>query len=206
MTEACFMLFGNTVQHIFTWIEGHPVLIGIATTVFLGSFGFRKFIKQKRAEAFFGFYARLLLQLKSLQSWLDEKELLNTDEDKSLLGNIYALMYNPAALDEACPGFRDLNESELNDLKGLVLQLRKTLIESENNVYPKHSSKELWYESQQVLYLFCDFIEQDGLRKKESKYKYDKGINEGKFKHMVKCDELKTAIHTIQSFISKEKY
>ena len=213
MFGVCFSLNGNTIKYALYWIEKHPVLMGVITTimgviitVIIGSFWFRKFLRQKRAEAFFGFYARLLLQLNSLQVWLNEKELLNTDSNNIKQGNIYALMYNPATLNEVCPGFHDLSTDDLSDLKKLTLQLKNTLLESENNVYPKHSQKKSWYNSQLILFLFCDFIEQDSLRKNISHPKYDSGDNSGNYKHIVKCNELIIAMNSIQSSINSEKY
>ena len=206
ISGLCFSLCGNTIKCILSWIEGHPVLLGGFTTVTFGSFWFHRFLKQKRAEAFFGFYARLLLQLKSLDVWLNEESLLNIDCENVKQGNIYALLYEQETLREICPGFHDLKPNKLNDLKKLASQLRSTLLESENNVYPKKSNKKSWYDSQHILFLFCDFIEQDSLRKTINKPIYDSGNNSGKYKHIVRCHELINAISYIQSSIDNENY
>jgi len=184
---------------IFSWIESHSVTAGIITTAIIGSLWFYKFLRQKRAEAFFGFYARLMLQLKSLRAWLDEKDLLEIDN--TVKGNIYALIYDDNTRQTVCNAFHILSDEEFEEVKELALQLKRTLVESENNVYPKASDRTKWYNNQQVLFEFCNFIERGSMRKNTNI-----PTENSEYKHTIKCRKLVDAINYIQASIENENY
>ena len=192
----------NTINCILSWIENYPVTMGGLVAVIGGSIWFRRFLRQKRAEAFFGFYSRLLFCLKSLRTWLDERELLESDNREN--GNIYTLMYG--SLDnqrDKCPAFKLPTDEELKELKELVERLKETLFDTENNVYPKPARfskkeekkmKEQWYESQQILFEFCEFI----LRENKAEI--------GAGNHTDKCIALKKAMDEICTAIKQAEY
>jgi len=186
----------QSINDILSWLENHSGIIGIITAIIAGSLWFHKFLMQKRAEAFFGFYARLLLQIKSLQALLDDNELLVIN--KPSVGNIYTLIYSGDPY-KVCNDFKIPSEELFDDLKRLALQIKNTLTESENNVYPKVSERSKWYDSQYILFEFCEFLE----------YKSKRGITNiakvaGKYKHTVKCQDLINAMKYIKESIEKE--
>jgi len=208
LNNAYYCLIGNnnSICSILSFIETHPVLMGGLIIVPGGLLWWQKFIRQKRAEAFFGFYTQLLLQIKNLRSYLEEKNWL--DENG---GNIYALMYIANVINDFSVS-QSNEDLELTHLCSLVTELKKTLLESDNNVYPKVSSifyifkkeevddvKKSWYDSQATILSFCNFI----LNKNEY-HKIDS--NNYKYNHTIKCIKLIEAMDTLQSLIEESKY
>jgi len=191
---------GDALNCILSWLENHSGIIGIVTVIIAGSFWFNKFLRQKRAEAFFGFYAQLLLQIKSLKSLLKDNELLEIK--KINYGNIYSLLYTNDSQKSVCGGFKRPSAELLNDIEKLTLQLKNTLINSENNVYPKTSEKAKWYDSQHTLFEFCEFLERKSLI---GKMALDIANYENKdYEHTTKCQELVKALEHIEESIEKE--
>jgi len=197
---------GHNNIHIFSWIEKHPVTVGVLTIVITSWFWWRNFLKQKRAEAFLGFYSQIMLQLKNLRLWLDEKNLLNVDTPEA--GNVYALMYNDTVLINNSKIKHSPSDQEVTELTVLVSQLEETLLKSENNVYPKsaNKNKKLWYDSQAILFSFCDFIKQKSMHHCINVPQYTSGDNKDQYKHIVKCNELRMAMMHIQDYIEKSYY
>lgn len=207
--EVYLSINGNNINNILSWIERHPIIAGSVICVITTGGGFfwykfrkRKHIKQTQVEASIGFYARILLQLGNLRVWLEEKNLLEVCEMKN--GNIYSLIYNADTLTSEFPSFDAPNEVELNELKELVLQLEKTLVDAESNVYPKNADKKTWYDSQHIVVQFCNFIKQDTRHYSTNKTMYESEENYGEYKHIVKCKEFITAMDYIQSCIEEE--
>ena len=200
MTIEVSQSFENFLNGILPWIESHSVTVVLITPVIAGFFGIHKFIRKKRAEASFGFYARLLLRLKYLRTWLDDKNLLETDNPQS--GNIYALIYIEETQKRVCPGFHVPSGEELNELKRLVSELKETMTGSDSNVYPKASDRTHWYNSQQVLYEFCEFIEYDSERRNTNIAESPE--NADKYKHTTLCEKLAAAMNYIKESIENE--
>jgi len=197
LTEAgLFQSFWNTLNSIFSWLENHSGIIGIIVSLIIGSnlFWLYIYIKKKRAKASGGFYNQLLFQINNLQSLLDDNGLLETKNSDN--GNIYSLIYNDSTLNEVCGGLHKPSEELLNDIKKLTHQLKNILIESKNNVYPKASKKTKWYNSQKILFNFCEFMEQESMKGITNIAK----INDN-FKHIVKCQELVDAMNYIKESI-----
>ena len=190
-----FFFFGNALLDVLSWVEGHSVIVGLITAAVVSSLWFRSFLRQRRAEAFFGFYARLMLQLSRLDTWLQAKGMLNVDHPEN--GNIYSYMYVADTRTKVCEAFHPLDDIEMKELCDFTSDLREILLQSENNVYPKRIKKQLWYDSQQVLVAFCDFVELDSMRGKTNEPLSDSK----ECKHVVKCRELITAIESIRSLI-----
>lgn len=201
-TVVGFHPIWNIINCIFSWIENHSVTVSLFTAVIIGSLWSHKFLRQKRAEAFFGFYAQLMLRLKYLRTWLDDKELLEIKNSKK--GNIYALMYNENTQQEVCAGFNVPSGKKLEEISNLTSDLKKILIESDNNVYPKTSDRAEWYNSQQVLFEFCEFIERDNLHGNTNIANIPSENNE--YKHTMKCQKLVAAMNYIQASIENENY
>jgi len=199
---AVFTFIGNTINCILSWIESYSVSVGIIVSITVGSLWFHKYLKQKRAEAFFGFYAQLLFRLKSLRTWLNDKDLLEINDPQK--GNIYALMYSKEKLQKVCAGFHVPSNEELEESKGLVAQLKEILTESDNNVYPKNSNRTRWYDSQQILLKFCEFFERDSMHGNTNMPKAH--LQDNEYKHTVMCKKLIDAMDYIQASIENEKY
>lgn len=190
----------DIILTIIDFIESHSVLIGIITAIFTSSFWLRKFIKQKRAEAFFDFYSKLLLRIKSLKSQLEEYSQLNCS--KELDGNIYSLIYIKEELPKICPKYKPPTEAELKIFKSSALDLKKCILESNSNVYPTKAKQREWYESQHIILSFCEFLEDDAF-----KYNYnDSNLDDGNQRHIIRCKELVGAMNYIINAIESEQY
>lgn len=189
----------NTVNCIFSWLDDHAGIIGIIVGIIAGSLWSYKFLMQKRKEAFFGFYTRLYFQLKSLETSLKEKKLLEIDSPNE--GNIYSLLYIVDVRKEACEDFQEPSGIFFDDIKNLALQIKETLTESESNVYPNASEREEWYKNQFIIFEFCEFLEYDSKRQKTNKTKFKD--NDKDYKHTIKCKELVNAINFIKNSINK---
>lgn len=190
----------NIIEYIFQIIEDNSVLVGVLTSVIAGSLWLRKFLRQKRAEAFFGFYAKLSLRLKVLQTTLNENGQLNILNPDA--GNIYSLTYFDECYSKACKSYKEPGEKERKLYVDAAKELKKILLETDHNVYPLGSNKKKWYESQYVLFSFCEFLEHIDSIIKSNKTETE----DGKLKHIVKCKELVEAINYIQESIEKAKY
>lgn len=201
MFLVCFSPQVHTIAHVLQFIEDHPVLVGVITSVITGSLWLRKFLMQKRAEAFFGFYAKLSLCLKSLQSKLEEKGLLNTS--KSDVGNIYSIIYTDECVQIVCPKFADPTPTEIESYQAAAKQLKDTLLNTESNIYPPGADRKKWYESLYTLFSFCEFIENKDNLKKTNKHRAE---GETEDKHITKCKLLVDAINYILNSIDNAKY
>lgn len=190
----------NTIEHALQIIEDNSVLVGVLVSVITGSLWLRKFLREKRAEAFFGFYAKLSLRLKALQSTLNENGQLNILNPEA--GNIYSLTYINSCYSKVCKSYKEPDPKELKIYINAAKELKKILLETDHNVYPLGSNRKKWYESQYVLFSFCEFLENIETLTKTNKTETE----DGKLKHMVKCKELIEAINYIQESIGNAKY
>lgn len=189
------------IDYVLQFIENHPVFVGVVTSVTVSSLWLRKFIRQKRAEAFFGFYAKLSFRLKALRTRLDENGRLNVSDSEA--GNIYTLIYEKNYIRTVCPKFADIDPKELKAYRAATAELKKILIETDSNVYPPGANRKRWYESQHILFSFCEFIEND-----EYQHTTNQQISQGgsEAKHIAKCKLLVEAIDYIQDSINNAKY
>lgn len=201
MFLVCLSKIQHIIECIFCFIEENPVLVGIITSMIVSTFWFRKYIRQKRAEAFFGFYAKLSLRLKSLRTKLEENGQLNISEAPA--GNIYSLIYAEDDIKTICPSYKKPNEKELKLYQSASKELKDILLNTENNVYPRGSKRREWYESQQIIFLFCEFLESKEYWHTTNK-EFDNGDDE--FKHVKKCRLLINAMNCIQESINNAKY
>lgn len=201
MFLKCICALLQIIVYVLQFIEDHSVLVGVVTSVTVSSLWLGKFIRQKRAEAFFGFYAKLSLRLRALQTRLDENGRLNVSDSKA--GNIYTLIYEVNYIRTACPKFADIDSKELKAYKVATAELKKILIETDSNVYPPGAKRKKWYDSQHILFSFCEFIENDEYQHTTNQ-QYSQGESEAK--HIVKCRLLVNAIDYIQNSINNAKY
>lgn len=201
MFLICSSALLQIVKSGLQFIEENSVLLGIVTSIIVSSLWFMKFIKQKRAEAFFGFYSKLSLCIKSLQTLLEEKGQLNILDAES--GNIYTLIYTDDYIKEICPKYKMPEKEERKLYKSKVHELKEILFDTETNVYPQGSNRREWYTSQQTLFLFCEFIENDAYQHVTNE-NYAEGENEQK--HIVKCKLLIEAFDYILNSINRAKY
>ncbi len=201
MLLICCCPHQGGIDGIFSFIEDHSVLVGIVTSVIVSSLWLRKFIKQKRAEAFFGFYAKLSLRLKALQTILQEKGQLNISNAGE--GNIYSLIYLDNYIRTACPRYTPPTDKEFGVYKAAAKELKDILLKTENNVYPPGAKRKEWYNSQYILFSFCEFLEDEANRNITNE-QFINGINEPK--HITKCKSLVEAMDYIQKSIERAKY
>ena len=182
------------------FIEAHSVFVGIVSTLIVGSLWYKKFINQKRAEAFFGFYTKLLLQLKLLKQLLNDTDQLNYSDNKK--GNIYALLYDENTIKEFYPDYV-FPPNNLEKLKDVALEIKKTLLETDNNVYPYKTDKSNWYNSQYVLLSFCEFITDEN---NFHSINQDDENATGEKKHILKCKKLVHAMDYLMNSIESARY
>lgn len=197
---SCYHII-EYIEYILSFMENHSVLVGIITAVITGSLWFRKFLKQKRAEAFFGFYNRLSLRLKTLSSLLNDKAQLNIVDAQK--GNIFSLLYIESFISIECPAYNMPDEEELYVYQAAAKELKKMLLETNHNVFPKGASQKKWYDSQYIIFSFCEFLEHEKFRHNTNN---SESSNTEEPKHIVKCRELVEAIDYIQKAIEQVDY
>lgn len=188
----------HIIQCILTFVEEHTATIGVMSALFGGFFWARRFIRQKRAEAFFGLYAKLMLCINALVTALQEDEQLETNNPKK--GNIFCLLYSEDCLRETCPQyFKPSNKIDL--YKKYAKELGVLLQNTEQNVYPKGSKRSEWYEQLFIIYSFCDFLcdEQNWNTTNEPKLNNE-------YKHTKRCNEFLAAVEYVKKAIEKAKY
>ena len=191
----------HTIEYILKTIEDNSVLIGVITSLIVGSLWFEKFIRQRRAEAFFGFYSKLSLNIRILQDKLEENDRLNITDFN--IGNIYSLIYVEKDIMAICKSFTPVSKEELDSYKAVADVIKDIIMNTENNVYPQKSNREEWYKSQGVLLFFCDFLDNEGSRHTTN---IPEGNGNAEPKHITKCKELVKAMNYIQEAINKARY
>lgn len=191
-----FCISLRIIDCILQYVEDHPVLVGVSTSVIIGSLWMHKFLRQRRAEAFLSFYSKLSLYIYELQTKLNEKELLDISKPES--GNIFSLIYLENHINKVCPNFHIPTDEDLNPLKPIATEIRELLIKTDNNVYPRGAKREQWYKSQQTIFSFCEFII-------NGEHRHLTNISDDK-PHITKCKSLLDAMNYIQESIYKAKY
>lgn len=189
-------LFSHIIEYTLCFIENNSVLMGVIISVIASSLWLRKFLREKQAEAFFGFYAKLSLHLRVLQKKLEEKDLLNITDPEA--GNIYSLIYTKDCINDFCPKFAMLSDQELVPFIDIAKEIKRTILDTDSNVYPPKADKKQWYESQYILFSLCDFLESS-----EYRHMTNRRTSEGETedKHIVKCKLLVEALNYIQNSI-----
>lgn len=191
----------HIIKYILVFIEEHSVLVGVITSVIASSLWLRKFLKQKRAEAFFGFYAKLSLRLKALQTRLEEDGQLNTSDSET--GNIYTLLYLKENIGAICPKYTCPRDEKLQAYQEAAKELKNILLSTECNVYPPGATRNKWYASQYVVFAFCEYLENDQYRHITNQ-EFANGDSEPK--HISKCKALVEAMQYLQLSIERAKY
>ncbi|MCM1500703.1 MAG: hypothetical protein NC124_19775 [Clostridium sp.] len=199
MLLVCNLNLLHIIECILCFIEENSVLVGVITSVIVSSRWFKQFIRQKRAEAFFGFYAKLSLRLKALQTKLVDSGQLNVSDAKA--GNIFSLMYTDELREKICPKYREPKEMDL--YRSAAKELKEILLNTDNNVYPQGSDPKEWYESQHILFDFCEFLENKAYHQRTNK---ELGEGESEPKHIIKCRLLINAMDNIQKSINNAHY
>lgn len=74
---------------------------------------------------------------------------------------------------------------------------------TDNNVYPQGSDPKEWYESQHILFDFCEFLENEAYHQRTNK---ELGDGESEPKHIIKCRLLINAMDNIQNSINNAQY
>lgn len=193
----------SIIECVLSFIEDHSVLVGVLTSLLASSLWLRKFLRQKRAEAFFGFYSKFSLRLKALQDILEENGQLNVTKPEN--GNIYSLIYLKDYINKICPGYKEPDKDELSLYKTAAKELKAILLNTENNVYPPGAKRKEWYDSEHIIFSFCEFLENEACRN-STNIAFEEGTEEKEPKHIVKCKLLIKAMENIQSSINRAKY
>lgn len=190
-----------TIKCVLNFIEEYSEIFWIIITVAGGSLWLNKFLKQKRAEAFFGFYTQLSMQLKDLRTRLEEKGRLETSDPQK--GNIYSLIYEEKYAEKVSTSYPKIDERELNAYLIAAAAIEKTLLDTDSNVYPKSAKQREWYNSLHIVFSFCEF-----LIHKEYQHTTNESNNGStdEAKHITKCKLLVSAIDYILNSIKREKY
>lgn len=199
----CYAPQRNIIECVLLFVEDHSVLVGVLTSVLASSLWLRKFLKQRRAEAFFGFYSKLSLQLKALQAVLEENGQLNVAAPGN--GNIYSLLYTEDYIGVVCPGYKIPDDQEKSLYQTAARELKDILLNTENNVYPPGSKRKEWYDSEHILFSFCEFLENKACWHVTNK-SFDGEKGEEEPKYIVKCKLLIKAMEYIQVSINRAKY
>lgn len=204
------------IDTVFNFIETHSVLVGIITAVVTSSLWMRKYISQKRAEAFFDFYTQLLLKTKYLKCKLTEFSQIDFSEKSK--GNIYSLLYTDNTIFSICEGYNKPEPAKLKILSDAADNLKECIIKSDCNVYPRNANRKKWYDSQHVVLSFCEFIIEVNTAQKNNNrndemnnglhniYNTSKEDNNKIPIHRVKCKEFVDAMDYIITSIENEKY
>lgn len=201
MFLICVQTQQNTIKNILDFIENNSVLLGIIMSIITGCLWFKKFIGQRRAEAFFGFYAQLSFRLKTLQKILEENGELNISDSKA--GNIYSLLYSEDSIKNFCPSYNKPNDKKMKLYKKVSTELKDILLNTENNVYPRGTNRKEWYENQYIIFSFCEFIENESNQHITNKeYMNDTHTPI----HIIKCKLFVKAMRDIQEAINRAKY
>lgn len=196
----------NIIRCTPEFMEENSVLVGVITALVASSLFMRKYIRQKRAEAFFGFYAKLSIYLNELRTSLEDDAQLETSNKE--LGNIFTLLYAKGKTDaddyqrKFCPSYCDPGE-RFKVYEGIALNIKELLIKTDTNVYPKGVDSKKWYEKQFIIYHFCEFLVNEKYRRITNK---EREAADRPAKHIERCQELIEAFDYIQDSINRARY
>lgn len=204
----------NWITLRLNWIEAHSTFVDIMFKMFCGIIGivgaglfyYFKFYRKQKSAALFGFYIQFDMLLSVLKQQIDR-----TKEDK----NPFLLTYTEntrGLLGLSLPG-GDEKETEKVFLP-ISKELKKLLLDADNNVYPKACKKETWYQSQKTVLNFV-FMMTDGLERSSIEIKPADiqrntqgavvGPEEAKA-HKTKWEELKKAVESLQDTLKEVRY
>ncbi len=201
---AVFLDIFNTIKGILSYVinyaENHSEVLGVVVALVGSAFWLRKYMRQKRAEAFFGFYTKLSLCIKELSAQLSQDDLLEYKDPEK--GNFFSLMYTNEKLQEFCPSFHKPEQQRLDLYKDDAEAIKTLLHDTEQNVYPKGCDRNKWYNSLYTIYAACEFLldNRNWALTNESKNK------NGQIKHVARCKEYLDAVAYIQAEINKTAY
>lgn len=181
------------------FIRDNSVFVGGVVAVITSFFWMKKLLREKRAEAFFGFYASLIIQIKFLKEKLEKVDGLNISDVE--YGNIFSLLYEDSLFKKYSAGYHKPEKNDLTILKDTAKKLKETLSDSQCNVFPVKADPQKWYDSQYTLYSFCDFLVHID---EQTKYGTLPKTNEPL--HIYKCKKLLDAINYIEQLLSNIKY
>jgi len=109
--------------------------------------------------------------------------------------------------------FAGIRREYVRRLSDITSELKKTLLEAENNVHPQCTNKDKWYKNQYVLFEFCNFIEKIEIAKQSGSIEVVVGVpsvatvheksenGDNEYVHIHRCKKLIEAMKMIQSAI-----
>lgn len=179
------------IEGIFSFVETHPVLMGIITGilgfVIGGAFLWRyKARKEQQSKAIPDFYVHLETQLVLLE---------NTFNKCSPNSNPFCLLYSDfveATENISFPyGGREKCIEQYKDISRKIIE---TVDSSDNNIFPRQKTKDKWYKSINSVYGFAQFIvTEKGMRETKTLSRI----------HIEKWNDLKTAVYFLLSEIKR---
>ena len=187
----------TTGSSFFQIIEKYPVTVGLVAALLGSIFGIRWAYarrQEKRLEAHYSFYANLLLHIINLKSTLNEMRQISIIMNS---GNIFVLSYTNDIIREIFSAFSTPTDDELNRLRFMAKPLQELLLTSKNNINPKKSDLEEWYNSQIEISSFL-FLLINGFTKTITKYENDNPY------HIEKCNALINSMDYLINTLKKE--
>lgn len=197
-----FKCFCNIIEYVLCWIEAHPIFVGVTVPMIVGFFSVREYVKNKRLEACFGFYASLKLQINYLKTLLGERNMLNTKDENA--GNIYTLLYDAKILTNICSAFHFPEPEYMCAISECCEKIQSTLMDSKCNINPTSITRCDWDKNLQTIYNFCEFIRtyQKKVSIKIMNEEDAKDANSN-FKHIQLCENFNNSLETIVNAINK---
>jgi len=189
----------NLLVSLFDFIENHSTLVGVCVVVVGGLLFTRKYLREKRAEAFCSFYAQLLFHIVELRKMLERYHDLEISKSDSgeWEGNVFCLRYT----EETAQEFGYSINSHPDRYKEIADSIKNLLLTSSTNVYPKKAKKNEWYKAQQIIFDFCMFVN-DG----KSHGVLNNVSHETKPWHIIEGEKLLGAIKYIEESIYLSKF
>lgn len=182
------------------------LLCGALALVGAGLFYYFKFYRKQRSAAIFSFYIQFDLQLSVLKKQID-----STNKDN----NPFILMYPDTTknlLSVSLPGGSETKAKEL--FLPVCQEIKKTLLNAKNNVYPKPCWKDSWYQGQKTVLdfvlLITDKLGENTIDLQGSSIERDAnnsitGPAEA-LTHITKWNDLKTAVDNLLEALEEVKY
>ena len=205
----------NWFRLILKWIEVHStfvnilfkILCGITGIVGAGLFYYFKFYRKQKTAALFGFYIQFDMLLSVLKQQIDRVE------DSTI--NPFILLYTDAARDLLGLSLPGGGEQETEKIYLPISdELKKLLLDADNNVYPKACEKDTWYQSQKTVldfvFMMTDRLGRESIEIKPSDIQKDEQGAvvgpEGAKTHINKWEELKKAVESLQNTLKEVRY
>ena len=203
----------NWIRLILNWIEIHSTFVNIVFKIVCGLIGiigaglfyYFKFYRKQKSAALFNFYIRLDMLLSVLKQQIDR-----TEESK----NPFLLLYTGTTMNLLGLSLLRGDESQTEALfLPIAKEIKKLLLDTDNNVYPKTCKKESWYQSQKTLldfvFMMTDKLGISSIEVDPTAIKRKNGTviaPEEATVHINKWEKLKEAVQILQDTLREVRY